>query len=63
MSKDYSKLKYLNTENFDTYFDTNYNENEKEVEEKYKEFLDWLIDDIEKKEALNKIIDLRIIRI
>ena len=55
MGKDYSKLKYLNTENFNN----NYICNEKEVEEKYKEFLDWLIDDIEKKEVLNTTINLQ----
>ena len=54
MSRDYSKLKYLNTENFDHKYIYN-DENEKEVEIKYKEFLDWLIDDIEKDRRTNSI--------
>jgi len=58
MSKDYSKLKYLNTENFDHKYIYN-DEKEKEIELKYKEFLDWLMDDIEKKESVSSIIDLQ----
>jgi hypothetical protein len=55
MAKDYSKLKNLNIEK--TIIVDNYNE--KEVEEKYSEFLDWLKDDIEKKESLNTVINLQ----
>ena len=53
MQKDYSKLKNLKTPECisDTY-------NEKEIEGKYSPFLDWLIDNIEKKESLNTFIDV-----
>jgi hypothetical protein len=56
MAKDYSKLKNLKIEEI-IYYDNSY-DYEKEIEEKYSKFLDWLIEDIEKKESLNPIIDL-----
>jgi hypothetical protein len=56
MAKDYSKLKNLNTENFND----NINLSEREVEEKYSKFLDWLIEDIEQKESINININLQI---
>ena len=48
MSKDYSKLKNIKYIQIEDY-------NEKEIETKYSEFLDWLKDDIEKRELNNTI--------
>jgi hypothetical protein len=57
MAKDYSKLKNLKIEEI-IYYDNSY-DYEKEIEEKYSKFLDWLIEDIEKKESLKTFIDLQ----
>jgi len=52
MAKDYSKLKNIKNIEWDI--------NEKEIETKYSEFLDWLVDDINKKELTNDYINTNI---
>ena len=51
MAKDYSKLKNIKYIPKEDYI------NEKEIETKYSKFLDWLQDDIEKRELANTICD------